>query len=385
MKIAVLDITGRNAIQYNPALCNAISRIEKDITLLSPTLSCTERGFKYVRLLNLLPKSWICKETRSKRLLRAFEVVLNYIFVWIYLLFNRPDILHFQWLPFLEFSSIEKFILKLYNKTCRNTKLFLTVHNVYPHNLNEEQKKLYHKRFIEIDPLITGYLVHLKSTEVELISEYKIKKEKMCVAYHGIYKSGMPSVCSKPSDGRFHIILYGNQSKYKGTDIFIDALKEMPITYLRKIAVKIVGQTEKNIYDRCIDDAKKMGVDWINHFVEDSELYQAIEESDLIVLPYRSITQSGVLLLALSYIKPIITSDLQPFKETLEGYTDDYFFETGNPTSLANLIIRYINGEIDIVKQKSIIKKLNIKYSWDNTAISTLDAYNKIGSGFSIL
>lgn len=386
MKIAVLDITGRNAIQYNPALCNAISRVEKDITLLSPTLSCTERGFKYVRLLNLLPKSWLNKTTKFKRLLRAFESIINYIYVWIYLLIKKPDILHFQWLPFLEFSSIEKYILKWYRFTCRGTRFYFTVHNIYPHNFNDVQKKKYRKRFLQIDSLITGYLVHLRSTEVELQREYKIRKEKIHVAYHGIYKAETPKIHSEsPLDGRIRLILYGSQSNYKGTDIFIDALKEIPKSYLKKISVKIIGQTEKQLYDRCISDAHKLGVNWINNFVEDSELYQAIEESDLIILPYRNITQSGVLLLALSFVKPILTSDLQPFKETLEGYPDEYFFKTGNSKSLAKLIVRYINGEIDIEKQKTIIKKLNVKYSWDNTAISTLNAYNEIVSSYSML
>lgn len=378
MKIVVLDITGRNAVQYNPSLCNALSEVEKDVTLLAPTLGCTESFFKYIRLLSLIPKSWSYKTTKSKRLLRAFETILNYIYVWIYLILKRPDILHFQWLPFLEFSSIEKYVLRLYCHTCKSTKIFFTVHNIYPHNLNETQKRNYHKRFLEIDSFITGYLVHLECTKVELMHEYAIKKEKIHVAYHGIYKSEVTSVYSKSSDEKFHIILYGSQSNYKGTDVFIDALKTIPQPFLEKISVKIMGQTEKQLYEKCIRNARDLGVDWINRFVEDRELYQAIEESDLIILPYRNITQSGVLLLALSYIKPIITSDLPPFKETLEGYTDDCFFEVGNPTSLANLIIRYVNGEIDIEKQKTIIKKLNAKYSWTNTAISTLKAYKGI-------
>lgn len=376
MKIIVLDVTGRNAVQYNPSLCNSLSKYEKNVTLLSPTLNCTEKHFKYIRLFNLMPKSWARKKTKSKRLLRAFETILNYVYVWIYLIIKKPDILHFQWLPFLEFSSIEKYILKWYRFTCRGTRFYFTVHNIYPHNFNDVQKKKYCKRFLQIDSLITGYLVHLRSTEVELQREYKIRKEKIHVAYHGIYKAEIPRIDSKSLlDGRIRLILYGSQSNYKGTDIFIDAIKKIPKSYLNKISVKIIGQTEKQLYNSCISDAHNLGVDWINSFVEDSELYQAIEESDLIILPYRNITQSGVLLLALSYIKPIITSDLQPFKETLEGFTDDCFFETGNPDSLANLIIRYIDGKIDIERQKEIIRKLNIKYSWDNTAVSTINAY----------
>ena len=116
----------------------------------------------------------------------------------------------------------------------------------------------------------------------------------------------------------------------------------------------------------------------IEHFVSDETLYDAIGRSDLILLPYRKISQSGVLLLALSFRKPILTSDLPSFKETLEGYPDEYFFKSEDPKSLSKLLENFVDGKIDVVLQMGIIEKLNIKYSWAETAKSTLNAYNCI-------
>ncbi|WP_288318170.1 glycosyltransferase [Xylanibacter caecicola] len=375
MKIAILDITGRNAVQYNPALCNAIARIEEDVTLLSPTLKCSKQSFKYFRLLDLVPQSWVNRETLLKRLLRAFEVLLNYFIVWIYILIKRPDVLHIQWLPFLEFSSIENIVLWIYNNTCSHTKLYLTIHNVYPHNQSDKQKKGYHKRFLCIDRHFVGYLVHLQSSKDELVKEFNIAPSKITIAYHGIYvPEGFEVKECKPSE-KINVILYGTQTKYKGADVFIKAYKQLPDRYKTRISAKIVGRTDKNIYDSCIKDANDLGVEWINRFVDDKELYSAINDSDLILLPYRAITQSGVLLLALSYYKPIITTDLPSFRETLDGYPDNYFFEANNADALSSMLIRFADGELDVKKMKSTISKLNEKYSWEKTARSTYNAY----------
>lgn len=62
---------------------------------------------------------------------------------------------------------------------------------------------------------------------------------------------------------------------------------------------------------------------WMPYFVAEQKLDYEINESDVIILPYRSISQSGVLLLSLYFKKPIITSDLPSFKETLKGYRDE--------------------------------------------------------------
>ena len=92
-------------------------------------------------------------------------------------------------------------------------------------------------------------------------------------------------------------------------------------------------------------------------------------------MPYRNISQSGVLLLALSYRKPILTSDLSSFKETLHGYPDDYFFKREDTQSLADMLTRFVNGDIDKKMLCGIIDTLNNKYSWKETAKATLRAY----------
>ena len=87
MKVAVLDITSRNADQYNPALCNALGNEGADVTLLAPVLRGKRLKFSFFALLKLIPAKWEYNTSSAKRALRLIEVVINYIVVFFYILF----------------------------------------------------------------------------------------------------------------------------------------------------------------------------------------------------------------------------------------------------------------------------------------------------------
>lgn len=375
MKVAVLDITSRNADQYNPALCNALGNEGADVTLLAPVLRGKRLKFSFFALLKLIPAKWESNTSSAKRALRLIEVVINYVVVFFYIVLKRPEVLHIQWLPLIDYSNFESGYLKLIKIFSPKLRVYLTAHNVYPHNIKEEDKSVYKKRFLKVDKQLDGYLVHLESSRTMMHEAFGISEDRMHIAYHGIYTAEGFNVPISNTSDRTNIILYGIQNKYKGADLFVDSLALLPQQVQQKINAVIVGRTDAKLYSEYKDKAEKLGVKWVNRFVADAELYEAIGNADLILLPYRNISQSGVLLLALSYRKPILTSDLSSFKETLHGYPDDYFFKREDPQSLADMLTRFVNGDIDKKMLCGIIDTLNNKYSWRETAKATLRAY----------
>lgn len=381
MKIVVLDITGRNAVQYNPSLCKALAAnlSNGEVVLIAPDIYKVPEGFKFKKLISLVPKKWSASEARWKRVVRALESVINYIYLMVYITFSKPDILHIQWLPFIDFVGVEKRILSLLHNFHPKLKIILTVHNIYPHKLSTEAKEQYRKRFQELDKVLDGYIVHLHSAKIELTKEFEVVPEKVFVAYHGIYVPDGYNPQEERNKGNYKkIILFGFQNRYKGADILMQSLALLPKHVLDRLQVKILGKTDADLFDEYKDKTKSLNVEWINKFVPDVELYQAIGESDLILLPYLKISQSGVLLLALSYKKPVLTSNLPSFTETLEGYPEDYFFKSNSPEDLARMLEKYVSGQIDESLIKEKIERLNIKYSWNESAKSTLYAYSTL-------
>ena len=370
MRIAVIDITNKVPL-YNAALIKAL----KDAAGSNDVIDCFTSES---RLLSIVPHRIENSKNIAKRAFKAVETILNWIYLLLVLYKKKYDVVHFQWLPFMEISNIELQFLRILKRS-GNKKLILTIHNVYPHGRNSEAYKTkYALRFRRAAMCFDKFIVHTNHTKKQVIREFDISEEKIFVVHHGIFEhKAFPPEIEKGSTKKYSIIMYGNQDIYKGTDIFVDALSLLPKDLKPSVKATILGRMDDEMYNYVTQKEKDLDIEIIPRFVSEEELYSNIAKANLIVLPYRDISQSGVLLLALSFHKCILTSDLPSFKETLEGFQDDMFFETGNAQSMAYVLEKYIRGEIEINMQLKAIDSLNKKYSWESAGQLTYNIYQK--------
>lgn len=366
MKYLMIDISGKVPL-YDKNLCEALSEKLKEnggtLEFLSANIDPLLIKCKSKKLLSLIPLKFQNSENIVKRSIKAIEGVFNYIYLFFYLILHHYDVIHFQWLPFLEVSSIEKYFLHLIKLVSKRSKIRLTIHNIYPHNSNEKKQQLYRKRFAMVDEYFDEYIVHLHNTKKIINNEFKIEFPRIKVVPHGIFSLQGPT--SNRKHDTFNLLMYGNQSEYKGSDILVNSLKFLDATIRGKIRVKIVGQMTSDFYTLLKTRAEGMNIEIIPNYISDETLYQYIIESDILVFPYRKISQSGALLLALNFKKNIITSNLPTFRETLIGFENDMFFESENEQSLANVIEKFVNDKSFAEKQCEIIESLKNVYSWE--------------------
>lgn len=371
-KYYIEDISGK-VENYDLALYDAIKKEANDasVRLFAP-------GYG---LLSLIPKRWQYSLNIFKRLVKVAEGLLNYAYTCIKVACDKPDVLHLQWLPFMEFVGWEIPILRCIKWLSPKTRLVLTIHNIYPHNMSDERKKAYNARFRKASSLFDALIVHTKISKEDVIREFGFRAEKVHVCCHGVFEPKGVTISSEyRKDGKLHILQFGGQSFYKGTDLLVDAVCGLDDERKKRIETHIVGGVSQSFFD----ELKKKDVDsvitWKAYFLSDEELYQEINATDLIVLPYRAISQSGVLLLSIYFGKLIICSDLPSFKETMQGedgnsLDNDLFFKNEDADSLRNLIVRYIDGKVDeeaVRKRVNHIKSLN---SWQSAAKATIKVY----------
>ncbi len=370
MNYLMVDISGK-VLNYDIALCEALFKElpEKDhLTLFAANIDSSKINCPSKKLLSVVPKALQNSENKIKRGAKAFEGVISYLYLILYVFFHRVNVIHFQWLPFLEICSIEKLFLKLIRFVSPKTKIILTVHNLYPHNFNDKQKECYRKRFDGVKELVDTFILHLECSKVEFCNQFNVAPTKVKVVHHGIFIPKNVEIVPHVRGEKLNLIMYGNQSFYKGTDVFVDALNLLPEDLKLKIHATIVGSIEKIFYEKLKQKTNDLDVEWIPEFVTDKILYKKILKSDVIVIPYREISQSGVLLLALSFARLILASNLPSFKETLDGYSDDLFFESGNAKSLSELIKRILNHPFEKEEYSTFVVGLQNKYSWDRIA-----------------
>lgn len=371
-KYYIKDISGK-VVNYDLALYDAIKKEVKDasVRFLAP-------GYG---LLSLIPKRWQYSENIVKRLVKVVEGLLNYAFTCIKVACEKPNVLHMQWLPFMEFVGWEIPILKCIKRLSSKTQLVLTIHNIYPHNMSDERKSVYNERFRKACSLFDAFIVHTKISKKDVIREFGLKSDKVHVCCHGVFEPKGVNVSSEyRKDSKLHILQFGGQSYYKGTDLLVDAVCELDEERKKCIETHIVG----GISQQFLDELKAKDADsvimWKAYFLSDEELYQEINAADLIVLPYRAISQSGVLLQSIYFGKLIICSDLPSFKETMQGddgdgLDDSLFFKSDNADSLRELIVRYIDGNVDEEAIRKRVMRLKSLYSWQSAAKATMKAY----------
>ena len=139
------------------------------------------------------------------------------------------------------------------------------------------------------------------------------------------------------SDG--YILFFGNLQLYKGVHLLYDAYLSHP--ELQAWALVIAGAGY--IYFKRRGD--EPGVTFINRYVDDTEVKDLFTHAAVVVYPYISATQSGVVSIASYFEKPMVLSDLPFFKQTCEGCEGIEFFPAGDSAELAAAITRALQSQ----------------------------------------
>ncbi len=371
MKYLMVDISGK-VPKYDTALCEALSSCfgeDAELTLLAANIDSRNIKCNVKRLISLIPKKFQNSENKYKRCIKALEGLLNYIYLVFYIFLKQPSIVHMQWLPFLEVSSIERFFLRFIRIASPKSKIWLTVHNIYPHNSKKKSRKQYKSRFIQLEVFFDLFILHLQTSKLEFCKEFNIDESRCKVIPHGVFEPENLKITPHERGNKLRLVMYGNQSYYKGTDILVDAIALLPKDVQKQVSATIVGKTPDDYLSLLHKKAEGLDIHIISKFVSDDELNQFILDSDIIVLPYREISQSGVLLLALYFEKPIICSDLPSFEETLAEFDKKSFVEAGSPNSLSHLLEQIIAQSFDFEKWKQNCIMVKERFSWKKIAL----------------
>lgn len=302
---------------------------------------------------------------------------LSYIFsinkIFCNLIRNKPSFIHFQWFKLYKFDLIFLRLIKIFFP---QVKIFHTAHNCLPHNSGNKYKKTFKKIYRQCDQII----VHSLRTKKELIDELGISSRKINIIPHGklIFpineKEKHRTLSELQSNIDSKILKFGflgRISDYKGIDLVVDAWLNGGLAKNPKIHLYIIG-TGDHICLRKI--SRTDNVTLINRFVSDEEFAAYLDFIDIVVLPYRNISQSGVLLSALNHHKKVIVSDVggltQPFAITDVGW----ILNEMSSCCLYHTIQLAIDNQAKNVNWDLLDKF----YSWERIGIITSGLYKRV-------
>jgi len=323
----------------------------------------TIRHFENVDTVLLFKNLWV-----SNVIIKAFRYLKGHFIAFKDVKKKGIAIVH---LHFFTFRFIDYLILKL----AHNMKLTVvaTIHDV--NSLDKRAKFFIEKKCYK---LIDGVILHNEFSKADFL-EKKLPVKNITIIPHGNYKPFIKELLPNGKNTIFTLLFFGQIKKAKGLDILIKAIR---IVKEKGYSIKLViaGKAWKDdldyyiklISDLCLND------DIETHFryIPDNEVSSFYSRADLVVLPYTEIYQSGALLLAMSYSKPILCSDLAAFKEIIVEEETGFLFQSQNEKDLARKILYIIENP---EKYSTVIENANLliesKYDWKRIGRDTRDFY----------
>ena len=128
---------------------------------------------------------------------------------------------------------------------------------------------------------------------------------------------------------------------YKGVDVLLEAFARLPETSQWRLVVagepwgglgrNLAAQVE-NLH---LSDRVRLKFGWI----PEAEVDQLLSAADILVLPYRSGTQSAVAPMALSRGLPVLSTDVGGLGEVVEDGVSGLLVEPGSPEALADALV----------------------------------------------
>jgi len=367
---------------YDHHLCQGIQSQQWDVNLLtSPDWHTEERDINYevTEFFYNLSHQISIGGDRFHKFSKGFEHMIDMGRVVQYLRKMSPRVVHFQWLPL---PIIDVSYIKLINKISPTV---LTIHDTNPYH--GESPSLIQRAGIESVPKIFDHLiVHTNHSKSQLVKRGH-SPDKISVIPHGVFHYGVDEPHYESGEGtgndNIDLLMFGTIKRYKGVETAIRAISKMDENIQSKIQLTIAGRPKADIqaYQKMASELNvEDNIEWITRFIEKEEVDQLFKTCDIVALPYKNADQSGVLMSALPYGKPVVASNIGGFQEILDDGTHGYLFPPGNSDELSKALSKLaVNPDLRNLMGENVRElSKSQKYSWEKIASETLDVYKSL-------
>lgn len=387
-RVLLLD-PNANTPPYDRALARALALAGCRVELLTsrflyetlPPLPGVRLDERFFRLVGSSGGARLGLDARPglRRALKAAEYPLDWAVLLARLAARRPDIVHVQW------SVDPAMDLALWRAVRRlGVPLVYTVHNLVPHATRAGDAERYGRLYRAADALI----VHGQRSAVALRDTWGVPVDRISVVPHGPLLTDWPPVdrdtarrqLGLPPDAEL-ILFTGLIEPYKGLD---DLIAAFGLLAARRPHARLVVAGKPNEpfegYRR-----RLAGLDLLDRtaldlrFLPEPGLAAYLSAADVVVLPYRAATSSGLLMAARRFGSAVVATDVGDLGELMTDGENGLLVPPEDPPALANAIERLLAdpplaARLGAAGQQPVLGP----HSWREAARLTLALYRRI-------
>ncbi len=276
---------------------------------------------------------------------------------------QRPDLIVFQyWLPFFA-PAYGAIAIELRRWGIPSVAL---VHNALPHERHPLDATLSrwflrrcHARIV-LSEAVAHQLVELGlSVDAQLVHPIDFRYGPVRPRTVARQRLGLPSEAPV-------LLFFGFVRRYKGLDVLLEAMP-MIRAALPEVQLVVAGEFYErlNHYRARI---RALGLSSCVHlhdrYIPESEVVWYFSAADLVVQPYLSATQSGIVPLAFHFERPVVVTAVGGLPEVVPHEEAGFVVPPGDASALAEAVVRFFR-ERWTERLTQGVRRLRVRYGWD--------------------
>lgn len=307
----------------------------------------------YYKMTEMTGSNYLSKLPRVRLLLRMVELVLALLYSFFYILVRRPKVINYSMTSnfFVEYIFLK--MIKLLTKS----KLVITCHDVLPFTNNYSDIEVDIEKRKGFYKLADVLLVHNLNSKADLIKYFNILKLKIVMHKFPIMNlAKLANILNVNIDTKSNVdkprrfLFVGHMRKEKGIDLLIEVWNGG-----EGVELIVAGNVPTGL-DCKFQDIEDPNLKIINRFLNDEEYIKLISESDFVLLPYISGTNSGIPSSVVSLGAIPVTSNIDMFLNN-ELVDPQFVFRSGDAFSLREKLSALIAlSSVEVAEAKNTSK-----------------------------
>jgi glycosyltransferase involved in cell wall biosynthesis len=248
-----------------------------------------------------------------------------------------------------------------------------TVHDPAAHpGVTHWMSSLWEKRSARL----ASRCVVLGETFVEHMKAQGIDAQKIDVIPHAIFSFYDRFAQTAPAArAPRSLLFFGRITEYKGLDVLIRAF-QMSQVRTPDLQLHIIGEGDMRPYGHLLAAARNVTV--VNRWVSDEEVPEIFQSADIVVVPYTSASQSGVIALAASFGRPVIATRVGAISEQIQDGKTGLLVQPRDADVLSSAIDRLLaDHELRNQIGRNLSAAMRAKCNWEVTSDAYLESCRK--------
>jgi glycosyltransferase involved in cell wall biosynthesis len=280
-----------------------------------------------------------------------------------------PDVIHFN-------NQIYFTHFYLYAWARR---LLVSIHDPFPHSGEEaDSKKLSARiyrwlsnRFVKCHLLYNDLMVDAYA------KDRGIQPERVLTSSLGPYEY-LRNINHETPSTVCDFLSFGRIQKYKGIDLLLEAFVQVLQEY--PDATLTIAGSGDFWFDPLSYAIPERNLRIINRYIPGDELAGLLESSKIVVCPYRDATQSGVVMSAYAFHRPVIVTNVGALSRTVEHGKSGLIIEPSNVKMLAEAMKQALSPSRPLEGAPEYIETMYHKggKSWAGITDRILEVYRKV-------